>query len=401
MGSAFMDGSPLGFVLRLVLVAACHFVFSCKVAASGGCRFPALFSFGTSLSDTGNGVLTNRIFNSSAQFPYGETYFGRPSGRFCDGRIMLDFLAQSIGLPLVKPYLAHRTAGTDFSQGVNYAVSGATVQGPVYLLRQGDISFLTLDSLDAQIGWHLAIQQAVQSPELAASSYPGVILPSPSAIANGLYYLEFGGNDYGTYFLSKYLFRPAQRHMDIDNSYALSNLVPIVVQKIVSAIESLYANSARNFIVFSILPESCAPLFLKLLNGTKDATGCLSAFNEVTVVHNQQLSVALDGLRSKYPDVNLLIADDYGAYLKVVQNPTQYGFFEAINACCGAGPKVPYQFELSKTCSSRSYLCTNPSSYVLWDGIHNTKAMNHYIINSIVSGEYLNPFDGLKCASSV
>jgi hypothetical protein len=52
-----------------------------------------LFAFGNSLTDTGNGA----IFPVTAggpftRPPYGETFFGRPSGRACNGRLVLDFL---------------------------------------------------------------------------------------------------------------------------------------------------------------------------------------------------------------------------------------------------------------------------------------------------------------------
>ncbi|KAH7434797.1 hypothetical protein KP509_06G034900 [Ceratopteris richardii] len=93
--------------------------------------YPAMFIFGDSLSDTGNGALTgNLLFKKMTNRPYGETVPGQPSGRFSDGLLLVDFLARQIGLPLPKPYLDR---SSDYRAGVNYAVSGSTAQDVEYL----------------------------------------------------------------------------------------------------------------------------------------------------------------------------------------------------------------------------------------------------------------------------
>lgn len=56
--------------------------------ASGNCNFPAIFNFGDSNSDTGG---------FSAAFgqvppPNGVTFFHTPSGRYSDGRLLIDFI---------------------------------------------------------------------------------------------------------------------------------------------------------------------------------------------------------------------------------------------------------------------------------------------------------------------
>lgn len=53
-----------------------------------GCKFPAIFNFGDSNSDTG----TVSAAFSRLLLPYGETFFGKPSGRYSDGRLIIDFL---------------------------------------------------------------------------------------------------------------------------------------------------------------------------------------------------------------------------------------------------------------------------------------------------------------------
>ncbi|KAK8937623.1 Alpha-L-fucosidase 3 [Platanthera guangdongensis] len=52
------------------------------------CEFSAVFNFGDSNSDTGGLSATF----GPAPPPNGETFFGRPSGRYSDGRLIIDFI---------------------------------------------------------------------------------------------------------------------------------------------------------------------------------------------------------------------------------------------------------------------------------------------------------------------
>lgn len=54
------------------------------------CHFPAIFNFGDSNSDTGG----LSAMYGQAPPPNGVTYFGAPAGRYCDGRLIIDFLGK-------------------------------------------------------------------------------------------------------------------------------------------------------------------------------------------------------------------------------------------------------------------------------------------------------------------
>ena len=52
-------------------------------------NFPAVFNFGDSNSDTGE-LIASGI--ETLVPPNGQNYFHEPSGRYCDGRLIIDFL---------------------------------------------------------------------------------------------------------------------------------------------------------------------------------------------------------------------------------------------------------------------------------------------------------------------
>ncbi|PUZ39418.1 hypothetical protein GQ55_9G306100 [Panicum hallii var. hallii] len=86
---------PPAVALVLVLVGLVAAVADAAPGPRGLTRYTRVFAFGNSLTDTGNAA----IFPATAggpftRPPYGQTYFGQPSGRASDGRLIIDFLEQ-------------------------------------------------------------------------------------------------------------------------------------------------------------------------------------------------------------------------------------------------------------------------------------------------------------------
>ena len=79
-------------------------------------RYNAIWSFGDSISDTGNlctGSGGCPSWLTTGQLPYGQTHFGRPTGRCTDGRVVVDFL----GVCLIYLYIC--THGHTLSIGLH------------------------------------------------------------------------------------------------------------------------------------------------------------------------------------------------------------------------------------------------------------------------------------------
>jgi hypothetical protein len=81
-----------------MLRAAVLIVFLLSVARIGRSQsYNAIYSFGDSISDTGNlcaGSGGCPSWDSTGMLPYGRTHFGHPTGRCTDGRVIVDFLGE-------------------------------------------------------------------------------------------------------------------------------------------------------------------------------------------------------------------------------------------------------------------------------------------------------------------
>lgn len=84
-------GAPMEIKLLLILL-----LLTVSFVSVASHNVPALFTFGDSIFDAGNNHF-NRNCSVQADFPpYGRSFFHHPSGRFTDGRIVVDFICKMI-----------------------------------------------------------------------------------------------------------------------------------------------------------------------------------------------------------------------------------------------------------------------------------------------------------------
>jgi hypothetical protein len=95
------------FARKALLAFGVVVLFAVAAAAEGGGSvcFDRMFSFGDSLTDTGNFLLSvpEDFPDPARHLPYGQTFFGRPSGRYSDGRNLLDFFGNLPTLSVFSP----------------------------------------------------------------------------------------------------------------------------------------------------------------------------------------------------------------------------------------------------------------------------------------------------------
>ncbi|XP_020519008.1 GDSL esterase/lipase At1g71250 isoform X2 [Amborella trichopoda] len=101
-------------------------IFGGNYEVNGAKLATAMFNFGDSLTDCGNNNNLASLAKSN-YVPYGIDFFMGPTGRFCNGRTIADFLGELLGLPYIPPFEDPNTKDRNLLSGVNYASAAAGI----------------------------------------------------------------------------------------------------------------------------------------------------------------------------------------------------------------------------------------------------------------------------------
>uniref|UniRef100_A0A0E0BZ10 Esterase n=1 Tax=Oryza meridionalis TaxID=40149 RepID=A0A0E0BZ10_9ORYZ len=326
-------------------------------------KYAAIFNFGDSLVDAGNLVVDGiPDYLATARLPYGMTYFGYPTGRCSDGRLVVDFIAQEVGLPLLPPSKAKNAT---FHRGANFAITGATSLDTPYFQGRGlGHTVWNSGSLHTQIKWFQDMKASIcKSPQECRDLF------RRSLFIVG----EFGGNDYNS---PLFAFRPLEE---------VHTFVPDV---------KLIEEGAVELVVPGVLPIGCFPVYLSIFRKQPEMygrrSGCIRDLNTLSWVHNAALQRKIAELRLKHPGVRIMYADYYTPAIQFVLHAEKYGFLrQTPRACCGAPGVGEYNFNLTSKCGDPgSYACDDPSNHWSWDGIHLTEASYGHIAKGWLYAPY-------------
>jgi phospholipase/lecithinase/hemolysin len=272
----------------------------------------AIYSFGDSLSDTGNDFLA-----TSGTLP-GAPYF---SGRFSNGPIWIDRLAGSLGL----------SSTPSLAGGTNFAFGGAeTGLSPVHP---------TLSPIDL-------LGPTGQIAQFTAAH--------PTADPNALYTIWIGSNDLADVLTSN----PTPANVQAD--------IGAIVANIDTSILDLAALGAQHFLVVTVPDLGKAPAATQAGPVAVAASSAVSAAFDNTLVFGGGPLPSLALLAGSH-GLNLSILDAYSLLDNIVANGALFGFTDTTDPCLTG----EVNFAGGTPCSPSTAI---QNQFVFWDTKHPTSA---------------------------
>ncbi|KAL1816468.1 hypothetical protein ACET3Z_019042 [Daucus carota] len=336
-----MAPSILLFLLSLVHLS--NVFLTCSAS-----NFSSILIFGDSLLDTGNNNYIPSFFRANHK-PYGVSFpGGTPTGRFSDGKLMSDFLAEALGLKeTVPPFLAPDLPESQLLTGVCFASAGAGYD---------DTTSLT------QV---IPVTQQYQHYFKAYKERLIRLVGKPRAaeiLAKSLVFSTSGSND----MVLNYYANPLTIHGSTDQYQ------DFLIGNIEKFIKALYAEGCRKMAIAG-LPPVCNPLQIAGL------LGCLSLENSDPNVYNRKLQAMLKQLQSSLPGSRLVYADIFTPMKELALNPFFHGILLPFGTCCGDGILA-----MGPACNSLVPRCSNPSNHFFWDAVHPTETVYRYMSDYLI-----------------
>ncbi|GMY22675.1 gdsl esterase/lipase 5 [Fagus crenata] len=254
----------------------------------------ALFVFGDSAFDVGNNNYINTTTNYQVNFwPYGESFFKYPTGRFSNGRIISDFIAEYANLPLIPPYL--HPGYNRYIDGTNFASGGA---GALVETHRG----LVID-LNTQLNYFKNMKTKLRQ-QLGKKK-------TKTLLVRAVYLISIGNNDYLA------LFNP---NSTVLQSYSKEEYVNMVIGNLTTVIKEIYKKGGRKYVFLGLPPLGCIPSERALKQGA-----CMEEILTLVKLHNKVLSEVLSKLVSQLKGFKYAIADFYTFLSERMDNPSKYG----------------------------------------------------------------------------
>ncbi|KAK2645108.1 hypothetical protein Ddye_020303 [Dipteronia dyeriana] len=321
----------------------------------------AFFIFGDSSVDPGNNNYINTIPENQANYkPYGlNSFFQRPTGRFSDGRVIVDFIAEYAKLPLIPPFLE---PSADYTNGANFASGGA---GVLPETNQGVVIDLPTQLKNFEVVQKSLIEKLGEAE-------------AEKVISEAVYLISIGSNDY----MGGYLGNPKMQE-----TYNYQAYVGMVIGNLTQTIQVLYKKGGRKFGFLSLSPLGCLPALRALNPKASDEGGCFEAASALALAHNNALKSVLTSLEQILKGFKYCYSNFYNWLDDRINYPSKYGFKEGINACCGYGP-YGGAFTCGGTKLVKEYeLCENADDYVWWDSFHPTEKIHEQFAKALWNGE--------------
>ncbi|XP_074294096.1 GDSL esterase/lipase 4-like [Silene latifolia] len=322
-----------------------------------------IYIFGDSLYDTGIAFFLG-MGPMADSYPYGKTYFKRPAGRFSDGLLIPDYLAQHANQPFPEPY--GNPVLVEYSRSVNFAgaAAGVLVDGRNYSLNLK----LQTDLFEEMVG-KMKLQYGKKKTK--------------EIVSKAVLVFNIGSNDYTDIWI--------QNEKPLNSTF-VNAFVNKILGNFTVAITRMYKQGARKFAFQNYGPMGCLPLYLQ------DDAHCAEGLNDLAKLHNAGFAALANAWARQLPGFKYIIYDFYTSLMARVLNGAKYDFKETQTACCGSG-----RFHAKFTCMEKANftLCKDIPSHLFFDPAHTTQKANEQFAKEFWSGppNLVVPFNMKKLCS--
>ncbi|XP_054822408.1 GDSL esterase/lipase At5g03610-like isoform X2 [Prosopis cineraria] len=293
-----------------------------------------LFVFGDSYVDTGN------FLNSPAfKPPYGDTFPGAPAGRFCDGRVLSDYIASLVKIESPVAYEQRKSANQSvIENGMNFAHGGT---GVFQTMVDGPNVTTQIDKFQQLLQQNVFTKQDLQS---------------------SIALLNAASNDFSTFLLKN------------GSTSDLPAFAESLVNQISVDLERIHRLGVNKIAVGLVAPLGCLPL----LSVSSSHQNCSDEANKLANYHNNLLLKKVKDLnnnsQSSSGDPVFITLDLYNAFLNTIttlqkQHAENPRMMNPLEPCC-VGVNGGECGSVDKKGEKQYKVCEKAEESIFWDNVH-------------------------------
>ncbi|QCD89030.1 zeta-carotene desaturase [Vigna unguiculata] len=328
-----------------------------EIAHVNSQRVPALFVFGDSLVEVGNNNFLNTMAKANF-FPYGIDFPRAATGRFSNGRSLIDFFGEMLGVSSPPPFADPSTTGSRILNGVNYASAASGI----------------LDESGRNYGDRFPMNRQIQNFESTLNQYRTMMNPAALSqfLAKSIAVVVTGNNDYINNYLRSGIYSPGF-------NYSAQQFGNLLVNNLGRQILALHSLGLRKFFLAGVGPLGCIPNIRA--TGLAPPGRCVDQVNQIVGFFNVGLRSMVEQLNRDHPDSIFVYGNTYHVLGDILNNPARYQFDIVDRACCGVGRD---RGQIS--CLPLIYPCVNRRQTVFWDAFHPSESAIYVFAWRAVNG---------------